>query len=225
MEEKKEPPYIYGGNYGCIYRNAKHFNDIVFLGENYLNYKIQKIKIWSGEKDSNKIIKGIQVWYKNLLDGNIITPGEFKGDEGNDNVVEFEVKPNEYLTDFHVRIDTEVTQVGFETNKHNNILVGGTQGEDKIINSNGGDNIIVFLYGEYDNLLQALGVGYVNKKDYMKTLFIGFFQLRHKLKKDEAFKKKCAEIESTLAESDKVLLRTCLLPDTAFNEIIKFCLI
>ena len=217
--------FHYGGKFGWIYKNSKHFNDKDFLGDNYLYYKIQKIKIWSGKKDSKDIINGIQVWYKNILDGKLVTPGEFKGDEGNDNVVEFEVKPNEYLTDFHIRIDTEVTQVGFETNKHNNILVGGTQGEDKIINSNGGDNIIVFLYGAYDNLLHALGVGYVNKKDYMKTLFIGFFQLRHKLKKDEAFKKKCAEKESTLAESDKVLLRTCLLPDTAFNEIIKFCLI
>ena len=217
--------FHYGGKFGWIYQNSKHFNDKDFLGDNYLYYKIQKIKIWSGKKDSKDIINGIQVWYKNILDGKLVTPGEFKGDEGNDNVVEFEVKPNEYLTDFHIRIDTEVTQVGFETNKHNNILVGGTQGEDKIINSNGGENIIVFLYGAYDNLLHALGVGYVNKKDYMKTLFIGFFQLRHKLKKDEAFKKKCAEIESTLAESDKVLLRTCLLPDTAFNEIIKFCLI
>ena len=217
--------FHYGGKFGWIYQNSKHFNDKDFLGDNYLYYKIQKIKIWSGKKDSKDIINGIQVWYKNILDGKLVTPGEFKGDEGNDNVVEFEVKPNEYLTDFHIRIDTEVTQVGFETNKHNNILVGGTQGEDKIINSNGGDNIIVFLYGAYDNLLHALGVGYVNKKDYMKTLFIGFFQLRHKLKKDEAFKKKCLENENTLSESDKVLLKTCLLPDTAFNEIIKFCLI
>ena len=217
--------FHYGGKFGWIYQNSKHFNDKDFLGDNYLYYKIQKIKIWSGKKDSKDIINGIQVWYKNILDGKLVTPGEFKGDEGNDNVVEFEVKPNEYLTDFHVRIDTEVTQVGFETNKHNNILVGGTQGEDKIINSNGGDNIIVFLYGAYDNLLHALGVGYVNKKDYMKTLFIGFFQLRHKLKKDEAYKKKCLENENTLSESDKVLLKTCLLPDTAFNEIIKFCLI
>ena len=216
--------FHYGGKFGWIYQNSKHFNDKDFLGDNYLYYKIQKIKIWSGKKDSKDIINGIQVWYKNILDGKLVTPGEFKGDEGNDNVVEFEVKPNEYLTDFHIRIDTEVTQVGFETNKHNNILVGGTQGEDKIINSNGGDNIIVFLYGAYDNLLHALGVGYVNKKDYMKTLFIGFFQLRHKLKKDEAFKKKCLENESTLAESDKVLLRTCLLPDDAFKKIMKFCL-
>ena len=225
MSNDDENIFQYGGKYGWIYQNSKHFNDKDFLDEKYLFYKIQKIKIWSGKKDNKEIINGIQVWYKNILDGKLITPGENKGDEGLEKVQEFEIKPNEYLTDFHIRIDTEVTQVGFETNKKNKILVGGTQGEDKIINSNGGENIIVFLYGAYENVLHSLGVGFVNKKDYMKTLFIGFFQLRHKLKKDEAFKKKCAEIESTLAESDKVLLRTCLLPDTAFNEIIKFCLI
>ena len=217
--------FQYGGKFGWIYQNSKHFNDKDFLGDNYLYYKIQKIKIWSGKKDSKDIINGIQVWYKNILDGKVISPGEFKGDEGNDNVQEFEIKPNEYLTDFHIRIDTEVTQVGFETNKKNKILVGGTQGEDKIINSNGGENIIVFLYGAYENVLHSLGVGFVNKKDYMKTLFIGFFQLRHKLKKDETFKKTWIEKEKELKEDDQVLLRTCLLPDTAFNEIIKFCLI
>ena len=217
--------FQYGGKFGWIYQNSKHFNDKDFLGDNYLYYKIQKLKIWSGKKDSKDIINGIQVWYKNILDGKVITPGEFKGDEGNDAVQEFEIKPNEYLTDFHIRIDTEVTQVGFETNKKNKILVGGTQGEDKIINSNGGENIIVFLYGAYENVLHSLGVGFVNKKDYMKTLFIGFFQLRHKLKKDESFKKNWVEKENDLKEDDRVLLRTCLLPDTAFNEIIKFCLI
>ena len=217
--------FQYGGKFGWIYQNSKHFNDKDFLGDNYLYYKIQKLKIWSGKKDSKDIINGIQVWYKNILDGKVISPGEFKGDEGNDNVQEFEIKPNEYLTDFHIRIDTEVTQVDFETNKKNKILVGGTQGEDKVINSNGGENIIVFLYGAYENVLHSLGVGFVNKKDYMKTLFIGFFQLRHKLKKDETFKKTWIEKEKDLKEDDQVLLRTCLLPDTAFNEIIKFCLI
>ena len=59
----------------------------------------------------------------------------------------------------------------------------------------------------------------------MKTLFIGFFELRYKLKKDESFKKNWIENENKLEESDRILLKTCLLPDTAFNEIIKFCLI
>lgn len=225
MEEKKEPPYIYGGNYGCIYRNAKHFNDIVFLGENYLNYKIQKIKIWSGEKDSNKIIKGIQVWYKNLLDGNIITPGEFKGDNQFLNADELEIKSNEYLNTFNIRVDNEVTQLELGTNKNNKISVGGTTGEEKYIPFNGGDNVFIFFYGSYEDALNSLGVGYIHKKDYMAIFFFGYFQLRYKLKNDEKFKKEWIEKENTLKEEDKALLKTCLLPDTSFNEIIKFVLI
>ena len=31
--------------------------------------------------------------------------------------------------------------------------------------------------------------------------------------------------EKTLDLNNRALLKTCLLPDTAFNEIIKFCLI
>ena len=38
-------------------------------------------------------------------------------------------------------------------------------------------------------------------------------------------KKNKGKKENDLKEDDRVLLRTCLLPDTAFNEIIKFCLI
>ena len=44
----------------------------------------------------------------------------------------------------------------------------------------------------------------------MKTLFIGFFQLRYKLKKDESFKKEWTEKEKDLKEDDQVLLKTCL---------------
>ena len=59
----------------------------------------------------------------------------------------------------------------------------------------------------------------------MAIFFFGYFQLRYKLKNDEKFKKEWIEKENTLKEEDKALLKTCLLPDTSFNEIIKFVLI
>jgi hypothetical protein len=221
-----ESEFHYGGKFGWIYQDSKHFNDKEFLGDNYLQYKITKIKIWSGKKDNKEIINGIQVTYKNILNGKEISPGEYKGDEGLEKVDEFVVPQSEYLTKYHVRIDTEVTQIGFETNKAHKILIGSTTaGEDKIISSNSEDNIIVTLYGCYNNCLQSCGIGYVKKKDYMKALFIGFFELRFKLKKDENYKKEWIEKEKTLDHDNKALLKTCLLPDTAFNEIIKFCLI
>ena len=187
MDEDKKL-FQYSGKYGWSYQDSTNFLDNDFLGENYLYYKIIKIKIWSGKIDSKDIINGVQVFYKNILDGNIITPGEYKGDEGCDNVYEFEIKANEYLINFHIRFDIYITQVGFETNKGNKILVGGTIGEDKPILSNGGDNIILFLYGSYNNCLYALGVGYVNKKNYLKKFYIGYFELYFKLNNDKEFR-------------------------------------
>jgi hypothetical protein len=218
-----EEKYKYGGRYGWIYQNSKSFEDLDFIRENYLDYKIIKVKIWSGKINSKDIINGIQVWYKNIFNGIIITPGEYKGEEGIEKVDEFILQSNEYLTEFHIRIDTEVTQIGLGTNKGNKILVGGTEGEDKYISSNEGENIIIFFYGAYDTLLHSLGVGYMNKKEYLKGFFLfGFLQLRYKLKKDESFKKEWTEKENTLTYNDKGIFKTCLLPQSIFLVIIKF---
>ena len=214
--------FYYGGKFGWNYQDSKFFNDKDFLGENYLYYKIIKIKIWSGKIDSKDIINGVQVFYKNILDGNIITPGEYKGDEGCDNVYEFEIKSNEYLINFHIRVDDYITQVGFETNKGNKILVGGTIGEDKPILSNGGDNIILFLYGSYNNCLHSLGAGYINKKDYLKILFIGYFQLNYKLNNDKEFREEWIKKENLLNENDRILLKVCLFPEDIFEKVIKY---
>jgi hypothetical protein len=221
MDEDKKL-FRYSGRYGWIYGDSKHFLDNDFLGENYLYYKIIKIKIWTGKIDSKDIINGVQVFYKNILDGNIITPGEYKGDEGCDNVYEFEIKSNEYLINFHIRVDDCITQVGFETNKGNKILVGGTIGEDKLIVSNGGDNIILFLYGSYNNCLHTLGVGYINKKDYLKKFYIGYFELYFKLNKDKEFREEWIKKENLLNENDRILLKVCLLPEDIFEKVIKY---
>ena len=221
MDEDKKL-FRYSGKYGWSYQDSKFFNDKDFLGENYLYYKIIKIKIWTGKIDSKDIINGVQVFYKNILDGNIITPGEYKGDEGCENVYEFEIKSNEYLINFHIRFDYYITQVGFETNKGNKILVGGTIGEDRYIRSNGGHNIILFLYGSYNNCLHSLGVGYINKKDYLKILFIGYFQLNYKLNNDKEFREEWIKKENLLNEDDRIILKVCLLPEDIFKKVIKY---
>ena len=69
----EDTEFHYGGKFGWIYSESKHFNDKDFLGDNYLQYKITKIKIWSGKKDNKEIINGIQVTYKNILNGKEIS--------------------------------------------------------------------------------------------------------------------------------------------------------
>ena len=125
---------------------------------------------------------------------------------------------------FHVRIDTEVTQVGFETNKGKSIVVGGTKGEDKYVRLNEGNNIIISLYGNYNKYLESIGVGFVNRDWYMKKLCFGYFELRFKLEKDDNFKKEWMDKINNLDTYQKAMIKACTLPDSAFTEIIKFCI-
>ena len=211
---------------GWIHPDSNHFDDSEFLGDNFLYYKVTKIKIWSGKKEKKTIVNGIQFFYKSLIDGKEVTPGEYKGEQGLEKCDELVLNQNEYLVDYHVRIDTEVTQIGFTTNKGRVFKIGGEVGEDKMtmIKYNG-PVIILAIFGCYGPELQSCGVVYVTKKDYMEALFLGYFELKYLLQKNEEFKKNAQSKESSLQESDKVLLKTCLLPDDAFNQIIKFCLI
>ena len=214
------------GKFGWIHPDSKHFDDLEFLGDNFLNYKVTKIKIWSGKKDQKTIVNGIQFFFKSLIDGKEVTPGEYKGEQGLEKCDELVLNQNEYLVDYHVRIDTEVTQIGFTTNKGRVFKIGGEVGEDKItMIKDKGPAIILAIFGCYGPELQSCGVVYVTKKDYMEALFLGYFELKYLLKKNEEFKKATQAKESSLPQSDKVLLKACLLPDAAFNQIIKFCLI
>ena len=179
-EDAPDPPegFHYGGKYGWVYQESKAFDDMQNLfKEKYIQQKIIKLKIWSGKKEGSDVIYGIQAFYKNLNTGKITITDEYKG-EGFDKVEEFEIKSNEYLCKFYVKIDTEVTKVGFETNKGNQIIVGNGKGEEKYIKLNDGKNIIITIYGCYNKYLDAIGVGYVERNCYLKKMCFGYFELR-----------------------------------------------
>ena len=210
------------GKYGWIYPDSNHFNDKEALGGNFLHYKVIKVKVWTGVKENKTIINGIQFFYRNLMDGKEFTPGPHKGEIGLNGQEEIVLKSNEYFVDFHIRIDQEVTQIGFTTNKGEKFLFGGETGEDKITELKG-KNVIVFApFGCFKNELQSCGVFYLDKKEFLKVSFSGYFELRFLLKNKPDFKKKCEEKKFSV--EDSVLLRACTLPDTAFNSIIRFCL-
>lgn len=211
------------GKFGWIYPDSKHFNDNEALGQNYLQYKVTSIRIWTGQKENKKIINGIQFFYKNLFNGKDFTPGPHKGEVGLTGQEEIKLEGNEYLVDFHIRFDQEITQIGFTTSKNRKFLYGGEAGEDKDTELTGRNKIIYAAFGCTNNELQACGVFYVDKKEYMKVTFSGYFQLRFLLKNKPDFKKKCEE--GTYDEANKALLRACSLPDTAFNSIIKYCML
>ena len=168
--------------------------------------------------------------YRNLKTREIKELPARKGDMEceDEDISQFELKPGEYLINFYIRFMNSgdyIYQIGFETNKKRKILKGTEKGEEKIINCNLQDNIIIGTFGHYSSRLQSIGVQYISTKQYQQKFYIAYFELKFKIKKDKQYKKKIESKYKTLKESDKYLFQSCLLPDGTFFEIIKFCIL
>ena len=222
----------YSGHYGCFGVDSKYFDDSFDLGgieKELFYYIIKKIEIFTGKKDNNEIIKGIRLTYKNIKTKEIKELSKRKGDKDYDDedITRFELQPGEYLINFYIRFqnnDDSISQLGFETNKKRKIFKGSEIGEEKIISSNGGENMIFGTFGHYKEKLESFGVLYYSLKDYAKKFSFHYFQLKFKIKNDKKFREEIESKFKTLSESDKYLFKTCLLPDAAFNCIMKYCL-
>ena len=228
-EDEEEKELIkYSFNYGGITPESVFWDDYEEMGEeNLLKHKIIKVKIYTGTYSEKKVIFGFSCVFKDLFTGKIKEEKVHKGTEQFEDVKEYDIKGEEYLTDFHIRFNNDaeyITQLGFGTNKKSPcLLVGTEEGEDKTIELNGGDNIIVGSFGCTNKKLDAMGCLYVSKKEYLKRRLLFIFMLRYKIKKDRNFKKAWDEKCNTLPLEFQFLWRTVNLPDAAFSQIIRFC--
>ena len=212
------------GVYGVLhYNETKRFYDEKYVEkENIYQYRISKIKVFLNE---NGNILGLQAFYKNL------NGEEEAGAEGRDNTIKeydiqtLEIPANDFLCNIHIFVGTDyITKLKFVTKKGKELEVGTNDGEDRtcsILNETK-DKIVLCLSGGYRDKLELISCKYIPIKKYLGPTS-GFFELKKKLKNSD-FKK---NVESKLSELDhpsQVLFRACCLPDTVFNEIIKFCL-
>lgn len=223
----------YSNIYGCIDTSSKPFDDSQEIGGNediLFEYLIRKIKIFTKKVKEKEIISGIQLSYKNKKTNKIkeLPLRQLNMKNNKDEEVEiFELKPGEYLINFFIRfefISAYIYQLGFETNKKRKVLKGCEVGENKYIETNGGDNIILGTFGYYTQKLDSLGVFYINKNEYLKKFYIGYFELKYKIKKDEKYKKSIEDNFKKVSKEDQYLIKVCLLPDNSFFEIMKFCM-
>ena len=223
----------YSESYGRIDDNSKLFDDSNDLGgteDSFLNYLIKNIKIYTGKKSGKEIIIGIQMTYQNIKTREIKElPLRINNKKHliNEDLKIIQFLPGEYLTNFYIRYMNEaeyIYQLGFETNKKRKIMVGTEYGEDKKVRTNNKGNIILGTYGYFNQKLDSFGILYMNLKDYLTKFYIGFFELKLKLKKDKLFRNENEKKFESFSESDKFILKTCTLPDGAFFEIIKFCI-
>ena len=210
-----------------IYFNSGQKNNNDNKDENGLLIEPEENK--ENEEDKilteEKYIIGLSVTYKNLYNGEI-KEIEHKGTDIISGMKELKINGNEYLKRFNINFKNDfhrISQIGFCTNRNNQISVGIKDGEDKIEEKNDEDNVIVGCFGHFLDKINALGCIYISKKIYVEKLLIGFFLLRKNAMNNIKFKdewdKKFKELDITY----QYMWKTVNLPDAPFYKIISLC--
>ena len=211
---------------GSIFMNDNSFNHNEELGEKFIYYKPEKIIIWTGEKNDINVLAGLEIWYRNILDRSTKICRQSCGSKKKDKYT-YTIKPTEYLVNFRIWIeDDSICKINFKTNKGNEFEVGTDKGEEIFIDELNGNNIIMSFIGNYNNYLTAIGLLYIEKKNYLELLFMGYFELKALLRKPEKEKEILQKAKNgEYKKEDFALIKTCLLPDNPFNGIIKYCIV
>ena len=227
LKNEKEKIIKWTINHGEITQESKFWNDFEDIGEEeLLKNKIIKVKIFTGKKDGKDVIVGVGFTFKSYSSGEEMPCKEHLGSLQYEDFKELDIKSDEYLTDFRIRVpyDLEyISQIGFKTSKGNELLVGKEDGNELPINSNGGDNIIIGTFGCANKKLDAIGILYVDKKQFLKRKCFALFMLNHLAKTDNDFKKETEEKYAKLEEDYKYLWKTVNLPNAIFSQVVKYC--
>ena len=211
---------IYYGN--VIQPETKKFDDrIYFSSKNFFKYKLSKIKIFIGDKKNKEVILGLQTFYTDKY-GDEIENEENR--DLNQKVVDtriLEIPKNDYITNFYLRTGKyEINQIKLVTKRGKELIAGIDEGEKRVETLNDkNDNMVLYFFGGYRKCLEALSVAYIPFNIFLKKTE-GYFMLKKKMK-DEEYKKRI-NFEQ-LSENDKILYKVCLLPDSCFYSILKFC--
>ena len=175
----------YKAKYGFIDTNDIHFDDHPYLGFDFLQYKISKIKFWTAKKNQLTVLGGIQTTYSNIRDNTEFTSEEYKGEKVDQNsFVEFNLDKNEYITKGSLWYDDVIYKILFKTNLKRTISIGDEKGDEMVVDEFDKYKILLSFFGSYgNNYLTNLGM-FINKKDQYFYYFIrGFIELKIFLKK------------------------------------------
>ena len=211
--------------FGDIKMNSKSWDDKETFGEDFLlKSKILKITIYECFYKGSEAISGLSLMFKNLITKEIKEINH-KGKIDHFDIKSKVIDKKEYLANFHLRIpDFEgyISELGFSTNNNDKLIVGKGKGADKIIKSNGGENIILGTYGYYEDKLDAIGIYYIKKTDFMLITLYGYFLLRYLVKKDIKFKEKWNNAYKYLQIHYQYLWKALNLPDKMYYTVIKY---
>ena len=207
-------------NYGLICEDQIFFDTFDVLSDTIFDYKINKISVCFNEEQG---IIGMNVTAKHRITEESICLVNF-GDVNFENKVVFNFCRNELIINLILYSKEKIIGFKLITNKKE-IMLGSESGSQISIEEfQNRKNIIIGLYGSFNEKCElcSLGCYYLSFRDYCLVYVNPILLLRKKLKEDEGFKRKKIEENCRRNERGVTILKTCLLPDNQFFNVLKF---
>ena len=213
-------------NFGEVRQASTFWNDLDDFGEKeLLKMKIIKIKVYTGLYQMQTVIVGISTTFRNVVTGEIRVIDHIGSLDYTD-FKEFVIDNNNYLTDFHIRLPENneyISQIGYCTRWRNFFVPEVTSvGEESNTDKFGKDYIIIGTFGCFDQKLDATGVLYASKTEFIKRIMFTFFLLRHKSKNDSKFEEKWDKDYKNLDIEYQYIWRLIKLPNLLLLSIFKY---
>ena len=210
-------------NYGSVLDESKLYDMKDILKDKMLNYKITKIKC---QIKSNEGIYGIELFYRNLIDGKETSIINVQSKE-KDLIEQVFDLCGDYIIDMRVWINNDIKLIGFEIVTNRNRIFKFGYGKDeqlvKIPDLKNLDKIIIGfgLYVNEGNSISSIYAYYINKSNYFYHLYKGILYLRSKSQNKEYNEKKKKKL-SSMSKRNQILFRICNLPQSQFFNIMKY---
>ena len=229
---------------GYYHEQCKKFIDKDIFEPQFQNYiRLTKVKVWYGTVSPNinlsngnreniygKFILGIQCDYHNSITGEKKQTEMHCGSLHSIDIITKDIELNEgdYICKFYICYNDIISYIKFITKKEIIFEIGNYNKDcEKTISFNNDESphMIQSFHGYYNEYgLRALGCIHIKRKNYFFLNLIDVFRYRHKLKNNKEEKEKWNEDNITkLGYNEKAFIKLCLLPDSQFSIVIKYC--
>ena len=207
---------------------TKNYDYTKELRMKVLDYRITKIKYSLNE---NQGIQSLEMIYKNRNDGSLKTLLDTVDTHlEKETINEINFGDDEEIIDtlFYIKNTGELAAICIYTNT-GTVKYLGDQSKGTVINDNNFSDKNKRILGYGVHACKKLGVTsiysyFIDKIKYGIIKYSGLLYLRAKLRKNPDFQKETENKISTLTELQKLILKTCYLPDTAFFPLISYLL-
>ena len=225
---------------GFYNSKCKKFVDIDIFESQYQKYiRLSKVKIWYGtsgedpnykENISGQYILGIQCDYQNPITGEKKQTKMNCGKLTSNDIItkEIELTEGDYICKFYLCYNDIISYIKFETKKGKYLEVGKYDKDCEktiLFNTDKVAHMIQSFHGYFNDYgLRSLGCVHLKRQNYFFLNLIDVFRYRYLIKNNQEERDKWTpEKIQALNDNQKAFINLCLLPDSRFYCVIKFC--